>query len=80
MYNYDYPLMHGNDQGWGFGMAIVCLLLTALLVTVIVQFFRRHYDHQPDTSKSSPNDIIDERYAKGEITKLEFDQYKKDLK
>ena len=79
MYNYDYPLMHGRESGWGFGMLIICLLFIALIVAAIVRYTAKsHINSQPQATKT-PTDIAHERYAKGEITKTEFDQLKKDL-
>jgi putative membrane protein len=59
---------------------IVMLVLWALVVTAIV-FLIRYLARQ---SRSSSNDspalaILKERYAKGEIDKVEFDQKRKDL-
>jgi putative membrane protein len=79
MYSYGDPVMHGGDYGWGFGMMLVYLLLLALLAAVVIHFLRGHHSHL-DGSKPTALDIVNERYAKGDITKAEFDQLKKDLK
>jgi putative membrane protein len=79
MYNYQNPMMNANDYGWGFGMAIVYLVILALIVTVGVQILRGHH-HHIETSKPTPLEIVSERYARGEIKKDEFEQLSKDLK
>jgi putative membrane protein len=78
MYTYQYPMMNGNDYGWGFGTALVCLIFLALFVTIIMHSIRAH--HHERASKPNPLEIVNERYAKGEIKKDEYEQLKKDLK
>ena len=41
--------------------------------------FKWFLRHNEATTKQSPMDIARERYAKGEITKEQFEQIKKDL-
>jgi putative membrane protein len=71
-------MMNGNDYGWGFGMSLVFLIVLALFITVIVHSLRGH--HHETASKPTPLEIVNERYAKGDIKKDEFEQLKKDLK
>jgi uncharacterized membrane protein len=71
--------MHGGSYGWGVGVALVYLLFLTLLATTVMHLLRGHHPYI-DTSKQSPLDTVNERYAKGEIAKVEFDQLKKDLK
>lgn len=49
--------------------------LIALIVWGIMKFSRRN----GSTSKRDPLEIVKERYAKGEISKEEFEQIKTDL-
>lgn len=63
---------------WGHGMGmifgwIVLLAIIAVIVTLIVR--RGTFYREPD----SPIDLAKKRYTKGEITKDEFEQIKKDL-
>ena len=51
--------------------------IIALIVWVIIKLSRR--DDTTSSSKVSALDTAKERYAKGEITKVEFDQIKKDI-
>ena len=74
--------------GWGtsLGMGLLGIFLRvlfwgviiALIVWLIVRLTRREHNGS-DTGKRKPLDIARERYAKGEITKEEFDNLKKDL-
>lgn len=71
------PMMH---YGFGYGgifMWILFLVVAGLLIYFIVQ------GHEPKgpTAKQheNPLDILKKRYAKGEITKEEYDGIKKDL-
>ena len=77
--------MH-NFGGWWFPgmgilMALVCIGLIALVVWGITRLVRRGSCCSPITTspKQTPIDIVKERYAKGEITKEQFEQIKKDL-
>ena len=77
MYYYE-PMMNGNDWGWGILMMFFWLLFFMFIAVVIVRLLRGHgigVSH-----KSDPIDIAKERYAKGEITKEQYEQLKKDLK
>jgi putative membrane protein len=66
---------HMMDVGYG-GMFMWLILL--VLIGVVVYFV-----FQSSKSKSSaterPLDVLKKRYARGEITKEQFDQMKKDL-
>ncbi len=68
---------------------ILHLLFWILVIWLIVALFRRpgryHWHHDEywrgrgRTTSTSALDILKERYAKGEITKEQFDQMRKDL-
>jgi len=76
--DYRYQMMNGNDWGWGFMMMLFWFALLGVIALVVVRLLKMH-----DTStsvSSSPLDIVKERYAKGDITKDQFEQLKKDLK
>jgi len=76
--DYRYQMMNGNDWGWGFLMMLFWLVFIGVFVLMVVRLFKNH-----DTNTnaiSSPLDIAKERYAKGDITKDQFEQLKKDLK
>ena len=71
--------MWHDGFGWfGLGWFWVVLfwgLLIGLVVWLVVKLSKR----DSTQSKSSALDIAKERYAKGEISKEEFEQIKKDL-
>jgi putative membrane protein len=65
--------------GWIFWLAII-----GLIIWLIINSSRRsHYNQNQyfpqSPQKETPLDILKKRYAKGEITKEQFDQMKKDL-
>jgi putative membrane protein len=68
---------------WGFGGGLlesfIGIAFIALVVWGIVSLIRHASSHPTTTSKQTPLDIAKERYAKGDITKEQFDQIKKDL-
>ncbi len=78
------PLTRGEKMcfegfGWfGFGGLWMLLLLGALIAFITWAIIKLSKRDDP-ISKISHIDIAKERYAKGEISKEEFEQIKKDL-
>jgi putative membrane protein len=77
--------MH-NFGGWWFPgmgilMALVCIGIIALVVWGVTRLVRRGAccSTVMTSTNQTPLDIAKERYAKGEITKEQFEQIKKDL-
>jgi putative membrane protein len=74
---YNYPMMNGNDWGWGVFMMLLWLVFLIVIVVIVVRLLK---GHEIGTShKASPIDFAKERYAKGEINREQFEQLKKDL-
>lgn len=73
--------MHWYDHmnwGWGGGlMMILWILVLAALIFWIVRVAQRN-GNQPYQPESAI-DILKKRYARGEISKEEFEERKKDL-
>jgi putative membrane protein len=71
---------HMMYYGYGHGgmfMWIVFLIVIGLLIYFIVQ--GQKTKGQTPTRNESPVDILKKRYAKGEVTKEEYERIKKDL-
>lgn len=62
--------------GW---MIIVWIIIIGLIVWGIVALVRRGTSTTGIPQKQDPVEIAKERYAKGEISKEEFDDIKKNL-
>ncbi len=62
--------------GW---MIIFWVIIIGLLVWGGIALAKRANSASGATQKSDPLDMAKERYAKGEISKEEFEQIKKDL-
>lgn len=69
---------HNWNYGWSYGwvgallMIITMLLVWGGLITFIVLLVRRMGYHR--TAQNDAQRILDERFAKGEIDKDEYDQ------
>jgi putative membrane protein len=72
------PMMH---YGFGYGGMYMWIILV-IVIGVIIYFYVKSQNtkDQTPTRDESHLDILKQRYAKGDITKEEFDQMKKDLK
>jgi putative membrane protein len=73
--------MHWNHEmmpfGGGFFMIFFWIITIAAAVLLINYILKK--GSQPDRSTETPVDILKKRYAKGEISKQEFEEMKKDL-
>ena len=75
---------HHEGFGWFalFG-GLLWLILWGTIIYLIVSLVSSGRDHRPHDDRGpreeDPLDIAKRRYAKGEITKEEFDQIRKDL-
>jgi len=79
---------HGTDGGWGnmmyygygggmfMGMLIFLILIVGIVYFVVMGTKSKGQTGVPD---EKPLDILKKRYAKGEITKDEYDRTRKDL-
>jgi len=69
--------------GWIFWVGIIALVIWLLVnqSNRNREFYQRQHQlpTPPTPQQESPLDIIKTRYAKGEITKEQFEQMKKDL-
>ncbi len=68
--------------GMGFGMLFMGLFWIALIVGAVwlVSFlFQTGRSSNITGSSQSPRDILDQRYARGEITREQYEQMKNDL-
>lgn len=74
----------GSGYGWGWVGWLFMTLWWILIVIAIVLFVRylarnAHGGSGAGKSEESAMEIIEKRYARGEIDKKEFDEKRKDL-
>ncbi len=74
-------MMDWGACGWGAGMGWIWMILfwglvAAAIVYIVQALSRRAGRSGPE---ETPIDILKKRYAKGELTKEEFDRMKDDL-
>ena len=75
---------YGYDAGWGWmiGGWIMMLVFWALIIIGIVALVRFLNDRGAASGpkvQETPLDILRRRYAKGELTKEQFDEMKRDV-
>ena len=77
-FSYGCPLLFSLGGGWKmvFGM-IIGIGIIALIVWYVIKYSKR-FATESDYNKA-PLEIAKERYAKGEITKKQFEDIKKEL-
>ena len=79
-------MMTGFGFGWGWlGMGAMMLLFWGGLVVLAVLLVRglfpggRQQPSGPGGQEPTAREILDRRYARGEVTREQFDQMKRDL-
>jgi putative membrane protein len=69
-----------SDHMWWGGMWIFPSLFFIILILVPLFLWQRGCPFtKPKEGSESPQEILKKRYAKGEITKDQFEQIKKDI-
>lgn len=77
-------MMYGyNMMGYGWGlMMVVMMLIWALLVVLsilaLIKYLKSSVNNQQ--GRSTPMDILKERYSKGEINVEDYNRMKEELK
>jgi putative membrane protein len=76
-----WPRHYGYGFMGGFGIVpdVLSVLFWIFLIVLLIRLFRHQKSEGSATFEKSPLDILKERYAKGEITKKEFEDMKKDI-
>lgn len=68
------------NEGMGFGMGLGMLLIWGVLIALIVLLVRLAIGQGPSARRErTALAILEERYARGEIGREEFEQKKRDL-
>lgn len=73
------PMGRGHMYGMGGPFMGILWIALLLLIGYGVYYFSKNKDIHRDTNET-PFEIIKKRYAKGEITKEEYERLKEDLK
>lgn len=75
-------MMHDmNWHGWGGHMfSWWGIIVMGVLIVAVIAIILRSQSARPVSGNDTPLDVLEERYAKGEIDHDEFEQKKRDLK
>ncbi len=73
----------GYGHGWGMPFFGVGPFLSLVIIAGVIYFFFRQdgplRGRSPGEQGDSARDILDRRYARGELTKEQYEQMKRDL-
>ena len=69
----------GMMGGFGWFMPVFWLAILGFIIWIVIVATQDANRQQPAAKPESALDIIKERYARGEITKEEFEEKRKDL-
>jgi putative membrane protein len=74
-------MMDGMNNAWGFEMGygwVICLIVLVVIIGLTAESSRRRKNAR-EQKYNSPQDILKTRYAKGEISKDEFDEKRRHI-
>lgn len=70
---------HMMDWNYGFGGFIWLLVILVVLIGIVIYFIKNREKLRQEYKEESALEILKTRYAKGEITKQQYEEMKKDL-
>lgn len=75
------PWVLGRGMMWGFPGGMFMMILVMLLGLAVVYFLlkKQGESRSVEMSRETPLEILKRRYAKGEISREQFEEMKKDL-
>lgn len=75
-------MMQGVGYGWGMGFGGLFMIVFWVLVAVAIAYLVRAMIRKTDCAEhfSTPGEILNARYAKGEITRADYERMKDDLR
>jgi putative membrane protein len=79
---YHHYFSYPGANWFGFGISwLFQVAFWLIIIWVVYSLFKksRHQDDSDSVSQSSALDILKERYAKGELTKKQFEDMKQDI-
>lgn len=73
-------MMDGWGSGYGmFFMGLFWLIILALIITLIWFLIKKGSNSPQQSSEENPREILDKRYARGEIDDEQYRQMKKEI-
>jgi putative membrane protein len=81
-YGYGPWMMNGWGYGWGFGVAHMVFWVVVLIAIVVGAVWLIRSSVTPQTGlprRSAGLDVLEERYARGEIKREEYLEKKRDI-
>ena len=79
MYRFgEHSMRYGLGLGWWW-MIGLAVIFVVLIIWIVMKEINKKTHSNTQLGNKSAHDILDERYAKGEIEKEEFEERKKNL-
>ena len=73
-------MMYALRYGWGMGFAVIMgLVLIAVIIYTIVALRKQVSEREKTTHNKPTSELLREQYARGEITKEEYEARKREL-
>lgn len=77
---WDHMGQYGGWMGFGWVFMVLFWVLLVVAIVMVVKWMSAGPSAPPAAKGDTPLDILNERYARGEIDQAEYQQKKSDLK